>query len=170
MSMEVLSALLWAAQGFSGKAGGLDLRTAPSAGALYPLETYIQVNRVRGVDPGLYHFNLQDWCLETLDTGQFGPQLAQACLGQRFMAQAAVNICWSAVLRRNMAKYGHRGLRYIFMDVGHVCQNLLLAAEGLDLSACPVGAFFDQEANALFDLDGDEESFIYFASIGLPGG
>ena len=82
------------------------------------------------------------------------------------MAQAAVNICWSGVLRRNMAKYGHRGMRYIFMDVGHICQNLLLAAEGFGLSACPVGAYFDEEINDLFALDAEEESIIYLASLG----
>jgi SagB-type dehydrogenase family enzyme len=113
---------------------------------------------------------VRDWCLETLQTGEFGTHLAKACLDQRFMAQAAFNVCWSAVLRRNMAKYGHRGMRYIFMEAGHVCQNLLLAAEGLELSACPVGAYFDQEVNDLFALDGEEESLIYFASVGSRGG
>ncbi len=166
LSLEVLSALLWAASGASGQVGGLTLRTAPSAGALYPVETYVQVNRVQGLDAGLYHLNIRDWCLECLHSGEFGSQLARACLDQRFMAQAAFNVCWSAVLRRNMAKYGHRGLRYIFMDVGHICQNLLLAAEGFGLPACPVGAYFDAEANELFALDGDEESLIYFASVG----
>ena len=165
-SLEVLSSLLWAAQGLSGKAGKLALRTAPSAGALYPIETYVQVNRVQGLDPGLYHLNVRDWCLEGLQSGNFGLQLAKAGLDQRFIAQAAVNVCWSAVLRRNMAKYGHRGMRYIFMDVGHICQNLLLAAEGFGLSACPVGAFFDDEVNDLFALDGMEESMVYLASLG----
>ncbi|WP_034622217.1 SagB/ThcOx family dehydrogenase [Desulfovermiculus halophilus] len=168
VSLEALSALLWASQGISGQAGRLSLRTAPSAGALYPVETYVQVNKVQGLEPGLYHLNIKDWCLETLDSGSFGPQLAQICLDQRFMAQAAVNVCWSAVLRRNMAKYGHRGMRYIFMDLGHICQNLLLAAEGFGLSACPVGAYFDGEANELFGLDGKEESMLYFASVGHP--
>jgi SagB-type dehydrogenase family enzyme len=133
------------------------------------VETYVQVNRVLGLDAGLYHLNIRDWCLECLHSGEFGPQLARACLDQRFMAQAAFNVCWSAVLRRNMAKYGHRGLRYIFMDVGHICQNLLLAAEAFGLPACPVGAYFDAEANELFALDGDEESLIYFASVGGRG-
>ncbi|MFO7800874.1 MAG: SagB/ThcOx family dehydrogenase [Desulfovermiculus sp.] len=166
LSLEVLSSLLWAAQGTSGRAGQLVLRTAPSAGALYPIETYVQIHRVQGLDPGLYHLNIGDWCLERLYSGHFGPQLAKACLDQRFLAQAAVNVCWSAVLRRNMAKYGHRGMRYIFMDVGHICQNLLLAAEGFGLSACPVGAYFDEEINNLFALDGEEESIIYLASLG----
>ena len=169
LSLEIISALLWAAQGPSGRAGSLTLRTAPSAGALYPIETYLQVNRVQGLETGLYHLNIRDWCLETLQNGSFGLQVAKACLDQRFMAQAAVNVCWSGVLRRNMAKYGHRGMRYIFMDAGHICQNLLLAAEGFGLSSCPVGAFFDAEANDLFGLDGNEESMLYFASVGCGG-
>ncbi|MFO7877921.1 MAG: SagB/ThcOx family dehydrogenase [Desulfovermiculus sp.] len=170
LSLEVLSALLWASLGISNRTGGVTLRTFPSAGALYPIETYLQVRRVEGLEPGLYHLNVRDWCLESLQKGQFGTHLAKACLDQRFMAQAAFNVCWSAVLRRNMAKYGHRGMRYIFMEAGHVCQNLLLAAEGLELSACPVGAYFDQEVNNLFALDGEEESLIYFASVGSRGG
>lgn len=82
------------------------------------------------------------------------------------MAQAQVNVFWSAVLRRSMCKYRHRGLRYIFMDAGHVCQNLLLAAEDLGWAACSIKAFFDQELDLLCALNGEEESVIYAASLG----
>jgi len=69
-------------------------------------------------------------------------------------------------LRRNFAKYGHRGLRYVLMDAGHICQNMLLAAEALNLGACPVAAFYDDELNRLLNLDGEEESVVYLASVG----
>ena len=65
-----------------------------------------------------------------------------------------------------MAKYGHRGLRYILMDVGHICQNLLLASEALDLKCCPVAAFFDDEMNSLLEIDSEEEAVVYLASVG----
>ncbi len=82
---------------------------------------------------------------------------------QRFMARGAVIFIWSAVMRRNMAKYGHRGSRYILLDAGHICQNLLLAAEAIGRKACPVGAFFDDELNQLLGLDDEEETVLYLA-------
>jgi len=169
VTFEQLGTLLWAAQGVTATAGRLKLRTSPSAGGLYPVETYVVVQNVEQVQPGLYHLNVRDWCLEELKQGDFSTRVAQAGLGQGFMAQAGLNLVWTAILRRNMAKYGHRGLRYVMLDAGHICQNLLLAAEALNLGACAVGAFFDEEFNALLDLDGQEESVIYTASVGAPG-
>jgi SagB-type dehydrogenase family enzyme len=169
MSREELSCLLWAAQGLTARMAGHVLRTSPSAGALYPIETYLVIHRVESIQAGLYHFDPLHFQLDALEEGDFGPLLAKACLDQRFMAQAGVSFCWSAVLRRNFSKYGHRGLRYVFMDVGHICQNLLLAAEALGLSACPVAAFFDEEINQIFQLDGREESAVYCTSVGRSG-
>lgn len=166
LSLEALSALLWASQGPSGRMGQVTVRTAPSAGALYPIETYMVIRNVEGLASGVYHWNLRDSVLERLGEGDFGPALARGCIGQSFMGQAAAAFCWSAVFRRNMSKYGHRGLRYILMDAGHVCQNLLLAAEALGLSACPVAALLDDELNGLLGLDGQEESVIYCAGLG----
>ncbi len=169
ISFEQAASLLWAAQGVTATAGRLKLRTSPSAGGLYPVETYVVIQNVEQVPAGLYHLNVRDWSLEELRQGDFSNRVAQAGLGQGFMAQAGLNVVWSSVLRRNMVKYGHRGLRYVLLDAGHVCQNLLLAAEALGLGACAVGAFFDDEFNSLFDLDGQEESVVYSASVGVLG-
>lgn len=166
LSMNDLAVLLWASQGISGRAGSFFFRTAPSAGALYPVETYLSVQNVEGLAPGLYHFQPAEFTLEKLQEGFAGKKVAGAALGQNFMAKAGVVFIWSAILRRNFSKYGHRGLRYIMMDAGHVCQNLLLAAEGLELGACPVAAFYDDELNRLLSLDGEEESVIYLAAVG----
>jgi len=167
IDLQDLGFLLWSCQGITEQRGRLYLRTAPSAGGLYPIETYLAVNKVNGISPGLYHLNVRDFVLEQLVEGDFSSNLEQACLGQKFMAQSAVSLIWSAVLRRNMAKYGHRGLRYIFMDAGHICQNLLLAVESLGLAGCPVAAFFDEELNSMFGLSGEEESVIYSAAVGI---
>jgi len=166
LSMENLAMLLWAGQGISGRAGSFFFRTAPSAGALYPVETYLSVQNVESLSPGLYHFQPADFSLETMRKGAVGKQVAEAALGQSFMARAGVVFIWSAILRRNFSKYGHRGLRYVMMDAGHICQNLLLAAEGLELGACPVAAFYDDRLNRLLGLDGEEESVIYMAAVG----
>lgn len=169
MTIADLALLLWASQGITGRAGNYFFRTAPSAGALYPVETYVAVQRVAGLAPGIYHFEVQGFRLERLTLLPPGQLLAQACMGQGFMAQAPVNFIWTAVLRRNMAKYGHRGLRYILLDAGHICQNLLLAAGFLGLGGCPVAAFFDDEVNGLLGVDGEEESVLYLASVGRKG-
>lgn len=168
LALNQLSLLLWACAGVTARAGSYLLRTVPSAGALYPVETYVLVRDVQELEAGLYHLFVPEFCLEQLTTGDFSQQLAQAAMRQHFLAEAPVVFCWSAVLRRNMSKYGHRGLRYIFLDAGHVCQNLLLYAGYLGLGGCPVAAFFDAELNLLFDLDGQEESMIYCASVGWP--
>ncbi len=166
LSMEDLAMLLWAGQGISGRAGSFFFRTAPSAGALYPVETYLSIQHVESLSPGLYHFQPLEFCLELMSEGFVGKSVAEAALGQNFMAKAGVVFIWSAILRRNFSKYGHRGLRYIMMDAGHICQNLLLAAEGLQLGACPVAAFYDDALNKLLALDGEEESVIYLAAVG----
>ena len=169
ISLEELALLLWASQGITGQAGSYLFRTAPSAGALYPMETYLAIQRVEGLAPGIYHFDVQGFRLERLSVLPPGQPLAEACLGQSFLAQAPVNFIWTAIFRRNMAKYGHRGLRYILLDAGHICQNLLLAAGFLGLGGCPVAAFFDEEVNGLLGVDGQEESVLYLASLGRKG-
>ena len=95
-----------------------------------------------------------------------GKEVARAALDQGFIAKGAATFIWSAVFRRNMSKYGNRGGRYMLMDVAHICQNLLLAAEHLGLAACPVAAFYDDELNALLHVDGQEESALYLAVVG----
>jgi len=167
LDIKEIAMLLWACQGITARAGSFYFRTAPSAGALYPVETYLSVQNVETVDNGLYHFQPAEFCLEKLKSGHCGDKVAEAALGQSFLARAGVVFIWSAVLRRNFSKYGHRGMRYIMMDAGHICQNLLLAAEALGLGACPVAAFYDDEMNGLLSLDGEQESVIYLAPVGV---
>lgn len=166
--LATVARLLWATQGLTGQAGRYYLRTAPSAGALYPIETYLAVNRAEGLEPGLYHFNAGQFSLEILNLAPPGALLARAALNQKFLEEAALVFIWSAIPRRTMSKYGERGLRYLLLDAGHLCQNLLLAAEVLKLAACPVAAFFDREMDELLGLDGLEEGVIYLAAVG-PG-
>lgn len=166
LSLEDLAFLLWSMQGVTAQAGPYLLRAAPSAGALYPIETYLAIERVDGLDAGLFHFDVRNFQLEQLADQSVAELVSRGALDQGFVSKAAVTVIWSAVFRRNMAKYGHRGLRYIFLDCGHICQNLLLAVESLHLKACPVAAFYDDELNTLLDLDGVEESVIYLTSVG----
>jgi len=164
--IEDLAFLLWAAQGVTARAGSHLLRTAPSAGALYPIETYLAVENITGLAPGLFHFDVRNFGLERLTSGPPGQLVARAALNQGFIGKGAAVFIWSAVYRRNMSKYGERGLRYILMDAGHICQNLLLAAAALNLAACPVAAFYDEELNEILDLNEEEESVVYLAVVG----
>jgi SagB-type dehydrogenase family enzyme len=172
ISLEHLAFLLWASQGITGQAGKYLFRTAPSGGALYPIETYISIHSIEGLAAGLYHFDVEHFTLDRLTKQDEAEAVAQACLGQKFMAQAAVVFLWTGVFRRTMSKYGDRGMRYILLDAGHVCQNLLLAAEAVGCGGCPAGAFYDSELNQLLQIDEAEESILYAAAVGrkiLPG-
>jgi len=164
--LEQVALLLWACQGVTARHGNHLLRTAPSAGALYPFETYVSLQCVDGVDPCLAHLHVPTFQLEVVHRGNAGRPLALACLAQGFVARAAVVLAWTAVLPRCSWKYGDRALRYLGLDLGHVCQNVALAAEELNLGCCPVAAFFDDELNRVLDVDGEAEFAYYLAAVG----
>lgn len=161
-----LSALLWATQGVTAKYGEMLFRTAPSAGALFPVETYISVRAVEGLENGIYHFRPQFFDLEFLKKGDHSKELAIAALGQGMITRAQVSFIWTAVVERSKWKYRQRAYRYIYMDSGHIAENLYLAGEALDLGVCTIGAFFDDMADSLLGIEGDDESVIYMATVG----
>jgi SagB-type dehydrogenase family enzyme len=169
LSREELAALLWATQGITGGMGGYQFRTAPSAGALYPVETYLAVHRVEGVTPGIWHFQVADFALELLAPGDCRQPLAAAGLSQGFLAAAGAVFIWTGVLNRARWKYRERAVRYLFLDAGHICQNLMLAATALGLGVCPVGAFFDEEVEGIVGVDQKTEVALYLASVGPLG-
>ena len=166
LSLEEFTALVWATQGMTGASPPYLLRTAPSAGALYPVETYLAVHRVTGVETGIWHLHIPDFALELLTPGDCRRPLVEACLSQQFMGTAAVAFIWTGILNRSMVKYRERAIRYLFLDAGHICQNLMLAATALGLGCCPVGAFFDEEVEQLAQVDGKEEVALYLAAVG----
>ncbi len=166
ISVETLAKLLWAIQGITLSAPEYQFRTAPSAGALYPVETYLSVHHVLDVKQGIYHFNVLDFALEEVAWGNFSEHLIHAALDQAMVGRAAVLFIWTAVVLRSMQKYRNRCIRYIFTDAGHIAQNLQLAATSMGLGCCPVGAFYDDEINQLLGIDGEEETAIYLATVG----
>ena len=161
-----LSQLLWATQGITSRAWGYDFRAVPSAGALYPIETYVLANRVDDLLPGIYHYDVQRAELVLLKEGNFGPEAARAGLGQEILGDAAAVFIWTAVVERSKWKYRQRAYRYIYMDAGHIGQNLYLAATALNLGCCTVGAFFDEEVDRLIGVDGNEEISVYLGAVG----
>ncbi len=171
IDLKTLSTLLWATQGATSKHdtpfGPLFLRTAPSAGALYPIEIYLNVRLVTGLEPGIYHFRPHYFDLELLKKGDYSEECAAAALNQKMVKSAQVTFVWTAVVERSKWKYLQRAYRYIYLDAGHIGQNLYLAAEALQLGCCTIGAIFDEEANKLIDVDGINETVVYMATVGV---
>jgi SagB-type dehydrogenase family enzyme len=149
---------------------GYEFRNVPSAGALYPIETYLFARNVQNLDTGLYHYNIKFHSLEELKTEDFSLYLVQACLGQKMLATAQVVFIWSAIFERSKWKYKQRAYRYVYLDCGHIAQNLALTSCALGLGSCQIGAFYDDELNNLIGLDGKKESVLYLSIVGNPNG
>jgi SagB-type dehydrogenase family enzyme len=168
VSLAELSQLLWATQGITAVKGDYAFRCTPSAGALYPVETYLAANRVDGLRSGIYHYGVGVHQLAEIKPGPCGRMMVEAAMGQTKLERAAVVFIWSAVVPRVKREYHQRAYRYIYLDAGHIAQNLALAAVSLGLGTCPIGAFFDDEMNGLLGLDGTDETVIYMTTVGRP--
>ncbi len=168
LSKPDLAFLLWASTGIQRIEQGYEFRTAPSAGALYPVETYLAANNVEDVEKGIYHYNIRNHLLEEIKTGDFGEALSHAALNQKMCATACAVFIWTGVFGRSKWKYSQRAYRYVYLDAGHVAENLALAAVSLSCGSCHIGAFFDDEINSILEIDGLEESAICLSVVGHP--
>lgn len=153
LTLNDVSQLLWAAQGFTHPGG---LRTAPSAGALYPLDIYLLVGNVTGIPPGIYHYQPREHKLIQIYTGDKRQDLYEAALQQSSVKDAPTVFVISAVYERTTGKYGQRGIRYVHMEVGHAAQNVYLQAESLGLGTVFIGAFYDDEVKGILRLSEEE--------------
>ena len=161
-----LSQILWAVTGVTGGAEGFTLRAAASAGALYPNDTYLVINAVEGLAPGLAFYEVPEHRLCILAEGDFSAEIARAALGQQYCATAAVVLVWIAVVARCAWKYSDRAYRYIYLDAGHLGAHAQLAAEALGLGSVNIGALYDDEVASLFGADGHQQIAVYMTAIG----
>ena len=168
VTKEQLSYLLWASTGIQRVEHSYEFRTAPSAGALYPIETYLVVNSIENLEKGVYHYNIKNHTLEEIKLGDFKKDITRAALGQKMCYDCAVIFIWTAIFNRAKWKYKERALRYIYIEAGHIAQNLALSAVSLNLGSCQIGAFFDDEVNKILEVDGKNESAIYLSVVGYP--
>jgi SagB-type dehydrogenase family enzyme len=166
LSMQQLSQLLFAAQGITGSMHGQLLRTAPSAGALYPFEVYVAVHNIEGLPRGIYHYGVREHELQLVKRGDFRDEITSAGLKQDMLGHADATFILSALFDRTGHKYGERGYRYVYMEAGHISQNIALQAVSLGLGSVSVGAFIDDAVNELVGIDGIREAALYLHAVG----
>jgi SagB-type dehydrogenase family enzyme len=168
ISIEELSYMLWMTQGIKEVTGRpATLRTVPSAGSRHAFETYLLVNRVEGLDIGLYRFVAGQHALCNLEASDTIRQdLTLACYNQGQITNCAVVFIWAAVSERMTWRYVERGFRYLLLDAGHVCQNLYLAGEACGCGVCAIAAYDDDQINKVLELDGEQQWVIYMGTVG----
>jgi len=162
LTLEEVSQLLWAAQGTTDPRG---YRTAPSAGATYPLDIYVVVGDVESLAEGVYHYESAEHKLVKVLDGDWRAQLAGAALGQSWVKNGAVNIVFTAVYERTTRRYGDRGIRYVHMEAGHAAQNVYLQATALGLGTVVIGAFRDDRVKEILNLPENEQP-LYIMPVG----
>ncbi|MEO0294023.1 MAG: SagB/ThcOx family dehydrogenase [candidate division WOR-3 bacterium] len=163
IELKDLSQILWAAGGITDKEE--NLRASPSAGALYPLEIYVVVGEVNSLPKGFYKYDPFNHEILMLGEGDKREALASAALGQSWVKNAPIDILISGIYKRITSKYGERGIRYTYMEAGHMAQNIYLQAEALGLGTVVVGAFWDDKVKKVLGLP-EEESPLYIMPLG----
>lgn len=168
LTLDELSFLLWCSQGVKGgTANGGTIRNVPSAGARHALETYILVNRVEGLERGIYRFLALGHALLPVKTGDEMPADFTSAFHKKGMVeQSAATFIWCADFMRMAHRYGNRAARYIFLDAGHACQNLYLAGHVKKIGTCAVGSFDDARLNGFLGFDGANDFAVYAATVG----
>jgi SagB-type dehydrogenase family enzyme len=149
LALAEVGQVLWAAQGITDPMG---FRTAPSAGALYPLVSYLVTGEVSALTPGVYRYAPEEHALAVISEGDRRAALSSAALGQSWIADAAAVLVLAAVYRRTTARYGPRGERYVHIEVGHAAQNVYLQVVALGLGTTEVGAFDDRAVKSVLGL------------------
>jgi len=156
LTLDQVAQLLWACQGVTSDRG---FRTAPSAGALYPLEVFAFVSNVDGLEPGIYRYvqgtGIGEHYLDRLREGDSKIELANAALGQDCIKDAALIIVIGAVVQRTALKYGDRADKYVLIEVGHAAQNICLQAQALELGVVTVGAMYDEKVKQVIGSEAD---------------
>ena len=163
LTLQELSQILWSAQGVTSRWGG---RAAPSAGALFPIDTFAVVGDVESLEAGVYKYNVKEHALEKTFSGDVRKELAEASLKQDFISIAPASVVLAAVYERITVKYGRGGHRYTDIEIGHIGQNIYLQAEALNLGTVAVGAFHDADLARLLRAERQQWAPLYLIAIG----
>jgi SagB-type dehydrogenase family enzyme len=166
MTQEELGRLLWNTGSENVKRWGVSVRSAPSSGALYPIETYLIVHNVDGLVPGLYHYAVEHHGLHQVRTGDLRSEVVRHGLSQGFLGTANVVVVFTSIFQRMRWKYQQRSYRYALLEAGHLGQNVCLAATSMGLGTCTVGAYMDKDLDAMLGIDGYNEASLYVLAVG----
>lgn len=168
LTLEELSYLLWSCQGIREFTPGRPraFRTVPSAGCRHPFETYVLINRVEGLEAGLYRYLPVEHKLYLLRADDDVTLEIHAASEDQYVLESAATFIWTVIPYRSEWRYLHHAHRVILMDIGHACQNLYLAAEAIGCGTCALGAYNQAAMDAALGVDGDEEFAIYLAPVG----
>lgn len=168
LKISEISTILQLADGITHKRNGIEMRSAPSGGALYPIELYLYAHRVDSLEQGLYHFQVSDSSLELIKSGIFNTSLHNFANNQNSVGKSPATIILTARFERSTQKYADRGYRYTYMEAGSICQNIYLACTALDMGTVSVGAFDDDELNNFLGINGTQEAALLIMPIGHP--
>ena len=163
LDLNELSQLLWAAQGITDESS--NYRSAPSAGATYPMEVYVIAGKVEELSEGIYKYNPKEHELRKIINEDITENLMENALGQSQISEASLNIVVTAVYERVTGRYDERGIRYSKMEAGHISQNIYLQSTALGLGTVAIGAFDDDGVSELLQLDKGEDP-MYIMPIG----
>ncbi|WP_456400330.1 SagB/ThcOx family dehydrogenase [Persephonella sp.] len=163
ITIDELAQLLWAGNGVTKIEG---FRTAPSAGALYPIVLYVLNIKIKSLDQGVYKYDPIRHLLIEIKKGDYSSQLCLSALNQESILNGSVNIIISADFSKTVSKYGNRGYRYVYMEAGHVSQNIYLQATALGLGTVSIGAFYDNTVKEILNM---EEDPLYIMPVGKIG-
>jgi SagB-type dehydrogenase family enzyme len=166
LTLGSLSQILWAAQGITDPNGVF--RSAPSAGALYPLELYVVARKggIEGLPEGVYHYLPSGHGLALVKDGDCSPALEAATWGQEIVKEAAASIVITGVVGRTAEKYGKRSARYVYQESGHVAQNVFLQAAALGIGTVAMGAFGEGAVRRVIGAGADERA-LYVQPLGM---
>ena len=168
MTLAALSQVLFLTTGITADRWGNARRTAPSSGALYPIETYAVVHNVEDVERGVYHYAIREHELELVAAGDMRARVVDQAIEQEFLGECGVVLFLTQVLQRMRPKYQDRSYRYGLLEAGHIGENGYLAAISQGLGACGVGAFMDDQINEMLGVDGVDEAAVYMLAVGNP--
>jgi SagB-type dehydrogenase family enzyme len=160
LSLPEVSQVLWAAQRVTSPRG---FRTAPSAGATYPMELYLTASWITGLSCGFYHYQPDRHSLRLVAERELNRELAEASLSQSWISAAPANLIIAAVYERTTKRYGQRGIRYVYMEAGHIAENVCLQAEAMGLGTVVVGAFEDEAVQKVLQI---KEEPLYIMPLG----
>jgi len=167
LSIDELALLLWATQGVRQQINeSAAYRMVPSAGCRHCFETYLSVSNIQNLKPGVYRYLPVEHSLVFESEASQPGSLREAALNQSFVEKAPVTFIWTCMPYRMEWRYGLSAHRVIAMDVGHVCQNLYLACEGIQAGTCAIAAFHQKKMDRFVGVDGDDEFVIYMAPVG----